>query len=390
MRHSGQKYLARTEETPDIEVIRTESNYVISRGGKRYTDFFMGWCVGNQGWGNALLRDCIKNYDGPDYVYPGYDYKPWTKLAQLLADIAPGNLCKSFRVTGGTEAVEFALQAAIAHTGRKKFVSINGCYHGDSIATLQLTSDETKRWQITPPLNEDAAEKVEKLLKTKEVAAFIMEPMICNLNVLIPEIDFMARVQELCKKYGTLFIVDEVATGFGRTGKLFASEHFSLEPDVMCLGKAITGGYAGMGAMIATEKVAKSLLKNSGSSSTYGWHPLSTEVALTNINYLVKHREAILEHVDEMGRYFFDRLSHMHFGVPTEIRGQGLAIGVEFKRGHLGIEIVENARQRGLLLSESDEKSFTLFPALNIDRRTAAVGLDILESCSEIRAAMAA
>lgn len=111
--------------------------------------------------------------------------------------------------------------------------------------------------KLSRPLDDGAAERLETLLRHREVAAFILEPVICNLGVIVPEASFMRKAARLCLRYGTLLIADEVATGFGRTGKPFATEHFDLEPDLMCLGKAITGGYAAMGATIVTDEVAR-------------------------------------------------------------------------------------------------------------------------------------
>ncbi len=137
--------------------------------------------------------------------------------------------------------------------------------------------------KIEPPLDRKALGKVETLLKKRDVAAFIMEPIICNLGAVVPEREFIRGVRKLCTRYGTLFIADEVATGFGRTGKLFACEHFDIEPDVLCIGKAVTGGYGGLGAVITTSGIAKAVKEDFGLYSTYGWHPRAVSVALANL-----------------------------------------------------------------------------------------------------------
>ena len=122
-----------------------------------------------------------------------------------------------------------------------------------------------------------------------------MEPIICNLGAVVPEDEFIRGVRKLCTRYGTLFIADEVATGFGRTGKLFACEHFDLEPDVLCMAKAITGGYGGLGAVITTSKIANAIKEDFGLYSTYGWHPRAVAVALANLRYLTRHRNKLLK-----------------------------------------------------------------------------------------------
>lgn len=383
VRQLDRRYIARSRDAEDLQVVRAEGSYLIGPKGKRYIDFTVGWCVGNLGWGNKEIRSRIRKFKGPDYVSPGYLYRPWVELAERLAEITPGRLQKSFRATGGTEAVEIALRTAMIHTRRRKFLSIEGSYHGDSVATPGSR-------KISPPLNMAASHEVEEILKKRDTAALVMEPIVCNLDVVIPDIDFMLRVQHLCKKYGTLLIMDEVATGFGRTGKLFATEHYGIEPDVMCLGKAITGGYAPMGATVMTEVVAKSLLDRAGFGSTYGWHPRSVEAALANLDAIMKNRVELMTHVERMSATFLARLLRMNFRYPAEIRIKGLAIGVDFKRGGYAGEFVARARKLGLVLSESGGESFTIFPALNIDPEIAEAGLDILEECCEMRGALAA
>ena len=169
------------------------------------------------------------------------------KACELLARISPTEeLHKSYRATGGTKAVEAAMQISMMYTGRSKFISLEGCYHGNSIATLSLNTQDNKEnyenllsgcSQLATPLNEKAADKLETQLKKKDVAAFIMEPISCNLGVLVPQPEFMERAQQLCNKYGTLFVMDEVACGFGRTGKIFATEHFDISRIFFALQK---------------------------------------------------------------------------------------------------------------------------------------------------------
>ena len=173
----------------------------------------------------------------------------------------------------GSEAVDLALQAAMIHTGRRALLSLEGSYHGNSLAGLSIgASDNRDRvknllphcGKIAPPLDAKAQRRIEQRLKRRDVAAFVMEPISINLGVLIPEKDAIRRVHDLCRRYGTLFIADEVACGFGRTGRLFASEHFDLEPDMLCVAKAMSGGLAPIGAVIATTPIATSMEENDG------------------------------------------------------------------------------------------------------------------------------
>jgi 4-aminobutyrate aminotransferase-like enzyme len=382
------RFLAR-DMPPELQVRKVSGSFLFDEKGKKYIDFVMGWCVGNLGWGNANLRKRIREYKGPDYVSPAYSYKPWVELAQLLASIAPGKLTKCFRATGGSEAVDIALQAAMVHTGRQKILSLEGSYHGNTIAALSIGASENRKifknllrycQKIDLPLNVKTLEKIKAHLKKRDVAAFIMEPISINLGVLVPPRDFMTDLQRLCKKYGTLLIMDEVATGFGRTGRLFASEHFDLKPDILCMGKAITGGVAGIGATIVTPAIGKSMEDKGTFYSTYGWHPVSVAVAIANIRYIKQHQKKLLQNVVEKSNYFRTRLSYLQFKQPAALHIQGLAIGVDVGDEDYASKIQGRCLRKGLLLSK-EGSSLLLLPALSIDQPTIEKALNILEDC---------
>ena len=186
----------------------------------------------------------------------------------------------------------------------------------------------------------------------------------------------MERAQQLCRRYGTLFIADEVACGFGRTGRVFASEHFDLQPDILCMGKAITGGHAPMGATIVTRKVAKSVEDRVGFWSTYGWHPASVDLAIATVGWLKQNSGILMRHVDEISAYIADRLSAMDF---DQIRIRGMAIAAQTGDEDRASKTAERCRKNGLLVTTSGA-AITMFPPLTLDRRTAKQGLNILAS----------
>lgn len=383
------KYFGRQSDAEDVAVGHAAASRLIDARGRKYIDFMMGWCVGNLGWGNSEIRKAAREFDGPDYVHPDYLYRLWAELAELLARMTPGKLQVSYRTTGGTESVEGAMQIAMVYTGRSKFVSIEDSYHGNSIATRSIGASDNRQTfkdllpnchKVGLPLDHKALAKVERILKKRDVAAFIMEPIICNLGAVVPEEAFMRGVRKLCSEYGTLFVADEVACGFGRTGKLFACEHFGLEPDVLCMAKAISGGYGGLGAVITTAKIANAIRADFGLYSTYGWHPRAVAAALANLRYLTHNQDALLKNATRMGEYFRDRLSQMEFDGKATVRGKGLAIGVEVAGEDYASAIGEKCRRHGLLISAEDDV-LMLFPALNIEPKTAERGLDILERC---------
>lgn len=375
--HREDEHLAKSEEVKPLKIKDAERSYLISEEGKRYIDFSSGWCVGNLGWKHPQIEEAIRSFKGPNYVYPHFEYEPWNELAGLLSKITPGNLTKCFRATGGTEAVEIALQAAIAHTGRKEFIAIDDAYHGNSIATEGLVGDSPFfNWKkLKPPLNADSLHELEKLLKTKKVAALIMEPISMNMGVMIPETVFMQGMEELCRRYGTLIIMDEVATGFGRTGKLFATEYFGIAPDIMCLAKALSSGAAPIGATIMTEEVGKSMQEKSFPYSTYGWHPLSVAAAIATVRFFQDNWSALQENIQLMNEYFQQRLSEMEFKKTPKVNVIGMAMNLDFGESDYGEKVAERAFKKGLIVSEG----IAIFPALDMDFETAKAGLDILE-----------
>jgi acetylornithine/succinyldiaminopimelate/putrescine aminotransferase len=385
-----EKFFMSTEEPEDIQVVRTTDEFIYDQRGKRYIDFNAGWCVGNLGWKRKEIQSKINPSKVPDYIAPGYHYQGWVDLAELLASIAPGELQKTVRATGGTEAVEAAMQIAMLYTGRTKFLSVEGSYHGNSIGTLSIGSSENREQfknllpnciKIKPPLDADAADKVETKLKNRDIAALIMEPVICNLGVMMPEHAFMKRISALCRRYGTLLVMDEVACGFGRTGKLFACEHFEIEPDILCLAKAITGGYVPMGACMTTAKIAEKVMKKGFQFySTYGWHPLAVEAALANIRYWIKNKEKILRNVTILSQRFTDRLTQMKFRKGATLRITGLAIGIDVNDQKYADSIQQKCMKKGLLFT-TQEQTLTFFPSLTMRQAVAEEGLEILEGC---------
>ncbi|WPU66510.1 class-III pyridoxal-phosphate-dependent aminotransferase [Peredibacter starrii] len=372
-----EKHFAKSEEAKPLRIKDAEGSYLISEEGKRYIDFSSGWCVGNLGWKHPQIDEAIRNFKGPTYIYPHFEYEPWFELASLLSEITPGKLTKCFRATGGTEAVEIALQAAMAHTGRQEFIAIDGAYHGNSIATQGLVGDSPFfNWKkLKPPLTEESLNDLEKLLKGKKVAAFIMEPVSMNLDVMIPKAAFMQGMQELCRKYGTLIIMDEVATGFGRTGKLFATEYFDIEPDIMCIAKALSAGAAPIGATLLNKEVGKSMQEENYPYSTYGWHPLSVAAAIASVRFFQKHWDELQVNIQFMNEYFQQRFSQMEFKKTPKMNIMGMAMHLDFGKSDYGEKVTERAFKKGLILAEGT----TLFPALDIDFETAKAGLDILE-----------
>ena len=261
------------EEPAELNVAATNGSIVTDSRGRRVHRLRDG-LVRRRFW-VAPRGDCERHrtVQECEFVYPGYAYAPWTELARLLASLAPRPLTTCFRATGRSEAVDLALPPTMIHTGRRAFLSLEGSYHGNTLAGLSIGASDNREHiknllphcaKIAPPLDAKALRRIEQRLKRRDVAAFVMEPISINLGVLIPEKDAIRQVRDLCRRYGTLFIADEVACEFGRTGRLFACEHFDLDPDMLCVAKAMSGGLAPIGAVIATAPIATSMEEKAG------------------------------------------------------------------------------------------------------------------------------
>jgi 4-aminobutyrate aminotransferase-like enzyme len=360
---------------PSLTVTGHAGATVIGADGERYTDFTSGWCVANLGWNNPALTTQLTPFEGPDYVSPHHDYGPWEDYADLLTDVAPGQLTRAFRATGGSEAVDLALQAARLHTGRKRVLSLAGSYHGNTLAAL-----DAAKGPIKPPLDARALDRIEQRLEKETVAAFLFEPIAINLGIVIPDKAFITGLQRLCRETGTLIIADEVACGFGRTGALFASEHFGLRPDLMCLAKSATNGMAPIGALLATPAVAKTLHDEGSYYSTYGWHPRSVHAAMVTLRHLISHGKSLYENAEAVSAYCCDRLHRAAWRGKATIRVRGPAIAVDLGDKDYASQVKQRCEKKRLLVA-NEGGALMLLPPLNVERALVEEALDTLESC---------
>lgn len=388
-KEKDEKYFGRGNPAMDLEVVKAEGSYVYGADGKKYVDFLGGAGVGNLGWGVKEIEDVIRNNERPSYVYPNFYYKPWTELAELLAELAPGKLQKSYRMTGGSEAVEAALEMATMFTGRKKILSVEGSYHGNTLGALSIGSTAKQKKfpnllegceKLKLPLNKDKLDTVERLLSTKEIAAVIMEPVIINLGVIIPEDEFMRGLNRICKETGTLLIMDEAITGFGRTGKMFASEHLDIHPDILCMAKAITAGHAPMGALITTPEIDEKVSREIGLYSSYGWHPVAVDASLAALNFLQKKREILFKNIEQLEDTFKKGLLEINLRKESELRIKGAAIGIDLQDEDYASLVKEKALKVGLLMN-TEGSSLLFLPNFQMTKETAVEGIELLKSC---------
>ncbi|MDQ3364858.1 MAG: aspartate aminotransferase family protein [Myxococcota bacterium] len=384
LKRDDRRYLGRASEPRDLPIASARGSRVVDVRGRSYVDFQMGWCVGNLGWNHPDILARLRLFDGPSYVQPTMLYEPWVKLAKQLADVTPGKLVRSYRAATGTEAVECALQLAMHATGRTKLVSLQGAYHGNSFGAVsigeaaRLPSTLANCKHLALPLDSRAVDRLDTLLEHRDVAAFIMEPIVLNLGVELPAVKFLEGARELCDRYGTLLIFDEVACGLGRTGRLFASEHTGVVPDIMTLGKALSNGHAPIAATITTAELVDNVQDDFEFYSTYGWHPLAVEAALGTLEHWDRHGAELLVNIAQRSTQFLSRLLAMPWRRDVEVRAQGLALAVRIDDPDYIEGVATRCREAGVLVG-AEAEYLELYPALTIDRETAGEGLDLVE-----------
>lgn len=284
------------------------------------------------------------------------------EAARRLADITPGHLQKTFWCSTGTEAVEGALKLARLYTGKKKFVSTINSFHGKTLGALSVTGRDVFRRPFEPLLDAafvpyGDAEAIKNAMDD-DTAAVILEPIQGEGGVHVPPDEYLPTVRRLCTERGVLLILDEVQTGLGRTGAMFGCNHFGVVPDVMCLGKALSGGVIPCAAFTTTEEIWRAFHPNPFyHTSTFGANPLATTAAAVTIEVL--QEEKLVERSAQMGQYFLSGLRRLWERFPDlirDVRGRGLLIGVEVVDADRGQSLARRLLDRNVLVAHTLNK----------------------------------
>jgi putrescine aminotransferase len=308
-------------------------------------------------------------------------------LAKTLALLTPGELTYSFFSNSGTEAVEAALKLARAYDPKKPTIVVaTKGFHGKSFGSLSASGKAAFRvpfGRMLPgfkhvPFN-DILALVDIFSSSRmtgeDVGAVLLEPIQGEGGVNIPSDEYLPAVRKLCDEYGALLIFDEVQTGMGRTGKMFACEHWNVVPDIICLAKALGGGVMPVGATVATEAVFSRLFDNPFlHTTTFGGNPLACAAALATIDVILEERLA--ERATELGAYVLDGLRHAvrgHEDIVVDVRGKGLLIALEFADDATGFAVSKYLFDRGVLVAGTlvNSRVIRIEPPLTIERAQA-------------------
>jgi ornithine--oxo-acid transaminase len=326
----------------DKHYVSSRGSYVYDADGRAYLDFHTGEGFASLGHNHPDVRDTLHaTLDAGLIDGVQIHYSPLAgMLAEALTERLPGALDAVFFASTGAEAVDSAMKFARAATGRERFISCENSFHGVTLGPLSLVGDEFFKEGFGPLLPGCARvpfgdlDALEAELRSGDVAAFIVEPIQGRMVTLPPD-GYLQGAQELCRRYGTLFIADEIQTGLGRTGKWFALEHSNLEPDFVLTGKALSGGYMPVAAMVTTreifQKAVGTLERSYVHQSTYGRNRLSMAAGLATLRII--ERDALAEHAANVGAFLRDGLEllRQRYEIVKEIRASGLMIGIELQ-----------------------------------------------------------
>jgi acetylornithine/N-succinyldiaminopimelate aminotransferase len=349
------KHIAQTSDFPmGLEIARGEGNYLIDVNGKKYLDLISGIAVSNLGHSNpAIVNAVIEQAKSNMHtmVYGEYVLGPQVNLATKLTSLLPSNLSAVYFVNSGSEAVEGALKLAKRYTGRSKIISFKNSYHGSTHGALSLGGDEEMRNAFRPLLpgmmrldynNIDQLNNIDA-----STAAVIIEPIQAEAGMILPTKGYLGKVRELCTEHKVLLIFDEIQTGFGRTGKLFAFEKYNVIPDVLLLGKAFGGGMP-LGAFISSNEIMGTLRNDPvlGHITTFGGHPVSCAASLAALNILCE--TSLVKDVYEKGKLFTSLLNSNR--KIKAVRGTGLMFAVQLKDFDEVQSVIKQCLERGIIL----------------------------------------
>ena len=381
--------VAQTSDAPlGLEISRAEGSWLIATDGRRYLDFIAGIGVSALGHGHPEVIAAIEAQARRHLhvmVYGEYVIESQVRFARRLTELLPAELTRVYFTNSGAEAIEGALKTARKFTGRAGFVAFDGAYHGDTMGALALAGNPAFRAPFGalpgPVLHLRFGDEAALARIDSTIAAVVIEPIQAEGGVRIAEARFMRALRERCDRIGALLIYDEVLTGFGRTGKLFALEHFGFVPDIIVMAKALGGGLP-LGAFCGRDDLIGTLSHDPplGHITTFGGHPLSCAAGLAALNVIV--RERLYERAAVIGAELLHRIVAMRSSKIAAVRGIGLLVGIEFRDPESARRFVAVTIARGVIINWTlnAEKVVRLAPPLTIAADEIDFAIDAMQA----------
>jgi acetylornithine/succinyldiaminopimelate/putrescine aminotransferase len=369
-----------------IEVERADGVFIYDKQGKKYTDLIAGVAVNNIGHCHPKVIGAIKNQVDKHLhvmVYGEFVQDAQVNFVQKLTAILPEALNSVYAVNSGTEANEAAIKLAKRVTGRMEIVSFRGSYHGSTNGSLSISGNEIKKKPFRPLLPEvrfihlNNLEELDQI--SEKTAGVIIETIQGDAGVRIPNAAYLQALRNRCNEVGALLIFDEIQCGMGRTGKLFAFEHFSVVPDVLTLGKALGGGMP-IGALVSSQEFLNQFTSHPmlGHITTFGGHPVVCAAAAATLDVLTS--EINWENVEQIGKLIEEELSSLP--QIKEIRRIGFMFAFDMESADQVAKVVEKCLKKGVLTFWflSHPYSFRLSPPLTISKDEAKHAIGVIKS----------
>ncbi|WP_185861288.1 aspartate aminotransferase family protein [Blattabacterium cuenoti] len=334
-----------------IIVDRAEGSYIYGKDGKKYLDFVSGISVNILGHGNKKIKESIKKQVDKYLhvmVYGEFIQDPCVRLCKKISENIPYPLSTTYLVNSGTEAVEGALKLAKCYTRKEEIISCKWSYHGSTHGSISIMGYEDYKRPFRPllPLVKFITfNDIEELINTitEKTACVILETIQCSSGVILPNCSFLKEVKKQCNKKNALMILDEIQTGFGRTGKLFAFEHYDIIPDILVMGKGMGGGMP-ISGFVSSQEIMKTFIPL-GHLTTFGGNAVSASASLATLDQLINSN--IMEQVLVKEKCIRKYLVHNEI---QNIHGKGLFLSFELKNKDIVEKVLQNCIKQGLIL----------------------------------------
>jgi LysW-gamma-L-lysine/LysW-L-ornithine aminotransferase len=372
------KYIAPTYGSRELTITKGKGVYLYDDKGNKYLDCMSNFGVNILGHDNNEINEKIsEQLSKLTNLHGSFVNDKRSLIAEKIVKLSPG-LTKVFFCNSGTEAVEAAIKFSRLATGRTEIIAAKMGYHGKTIGALSLTKTLKKYNEPYLPLLSDVkhfsyndADSLREIISEKTAAVFL-EPIQGESGIRIPDKDFFVKVKKICDEHNTLLVIDEIQSGMGRTGKIFAVEHFNIKPDMICMAKGIASGLP-MGLTLINEKVSEKLF-NGCHTNTFGGNPLVCAGALAVLNYIEENK--LLENADDVGSYFISELNKIDSKLIREVRGKGLMIAIELK---VKCSIyAKKLQDKGLLVIPTGSTILRLLPPIIFSKENADEAVEII------------
>ena len=378
------KYQSQTTNNPmSLKVLRAEGSYIYDTNNKKYLDFVAGVSSTNLGHKNNKIKEAVLDQIEKYWhvmVYGEFIQEPTVKLCELISNNLPNSLSNTYLTNSGTEAMEAAMKLAKRVTGRSEFIAAKNSYHGNTQGAMSIMGFEERKRAYRPLLPnvnfiEFNNENDIQLINSKTTAV-ILETIQGGAGFITPSKNYLKKIKNQCEKVGALLILDEIQPGIGRTGKLFAFEHYGIIPDILVYGKGLGGGFP-IGALSSSFENMSLFKKNPilGHITTFGGHPVISAAAYANLKETLS--SGIMNTVNQKEKLFRKYLKHE---LIDEIRGRGLMLAIILKEKNSSFKLVSKSLEKGLILFYLlfETKAVRITPPLTISNDEIKKGCKII------------